>query len=200
VTAIQPILIDDFELDASLVETHTFDSEVTEHPVETGSDVADHIRVMPDVVVIEGIVSDSPIGALADRRSITEAKPSDDCLAWLKAIRSERRPVTIVTSLGTYTEMVMQQLEVPRTADTGEALRFRASFKQIIVVTNRRTTTVTAQPRGKRKVNRGSKPAIAVDDYTQVTQRTLGQRAAGGDFAGFRRLVNSPLSNETLGL
>lgn len=47
-------------LDASIHETHTATSTVTDHPVERGSNVADHIRPDPDVLTMEAIISNTP--------------------------------------------------------------------------------------------------------------------------------------------
>lgn len=47
-------------LDASVHEMHTGTSTVTDHPVERGSNVADHIRPDPDEVTIEGVISNTP--------------------------------------------------------------------------------------------------------------------------------------------
>ena len=40
-------------LDASLVEVHMGDSDITEHPVEEGSDITDHIRPLADALWCE---------------------------------------------------------------------------------------------------------------------------------------------------
>lgn len=48
-------------LDASLHEQHTGTATITDHPVETGSNVTDHIRPDPDMLTIEGIVSNTPL-------------------------------------------------------------------------------------------------------------------------------------------
>lgn len=47
-------------LDASIREVHTSSSTVTDHPVETGSNIADHIRPDPDALTMEAVISNSP--------------------------------------------------------------------------------------------------------------------------------------------
>lgn len=164
------IIIADLELDASISEQHGFESEVTEHPVEEGADIADHVRARPIVVTIEGVVSDAPIGPVATRRT-ANALPSDDALAKLLAIRDAREPVTIQTTLGNkspnevgkvYQNMVLTSLSIPRDSATGFALRFSATFTQIQLVTNERTTVRVSVPRGAKKVNLGNKPSAPV--------------------------------------
>lgn len=158
------VFIDDFELDAAVVEDHTFDSEVTEYPVEKGADVADHVRARPIVVTIEGIVSDTPVGSLAERRfdQFGEFLYSGEAFTKLQEIRDAREPVRIITSLRSYDNMLLQSIQVPRDARTGDALRFRATFVQLQLVTNARTVIRTAQPRGQKKRDLGSKPTFSI--------------------------------------
>ncbi len=55
------------QLDASLNESHERSSIITDHEIEDGSQINDHIRKNPEKLIITGLVSDSPlsiIGAL----------------------------------------------------------------------------------------------------------------------------------------
>lgn len=155
------MLIDGFEIDAELVSDHTFDSEVTDHPVEVGADVSDNVRPLPIMVQIEGVVSDTPLGTLASRRSVG-VLPSDDALSKLLTIRDAREPIKISTSLRSYDSMIMQALQITKDSTTGRALRFRATFKQVIIVANERVTRRTVVPRSKSSVNRGNKATTPV--------------------------------------
>jgi hypothetical protein len=163
------ILIAGYQIDASLSEEHTFESEVSEYPVETGGDVTDNIRPKPIIVKINGIVSDTPIGTIADVRGrqgdngALDFTPSNDAYAKLKDIRDKREPVSIVTTLQTFDSMVMTNLEVPRDAKTGKALRFTATFQQVTLVTNLRTTIRVATPSGAKKTDLGTKSTKNVD-------------------------------------
>lgn len=151
-----PIQIGSYVIDASLTESHEFASEVTQYPVERGGAIADNIRPKPITVAIEGIVSDTPIGAITAKRHVGQDAdgknaPSSEALAVLEAIRLAREPVTIVTTLRTFDDMVMTSLTVPRDAATGAALRFSATFQQIIFVINNRSTVQITQPKPKPK-------------------------------------------------
>jgi hypothetical protein len=52
-------------LDATLVETHQFTAAVTDYEVEDGSVITDHIHLKPVTLLIEGVVSDSPVSLVA---------------------------------------------------------------------------------------------------------------------------------------
>jgi hypothetical protein len=47
--------------DACTAQTHEGTVEITEHPVEEGSDVADHARPAPERLSLEGFVSNTPM-------------------------------------------------------------------------------------------------------------------------------------------
>jgi hypothetical protein len=199
-----PITINDYVLDASVTETHTYESEVTEYPVEQGSAITDNIRPKPIVVVVEGLVSDTPIGKMADLRNsqggdpqgVMNFLPSTDALAAMIAIRDARQPVTIVTSLSRFESMAMTNLEIPRDASTGAALRFTASFQQVTIVSTLRVTVNlkrTATPGGKGKATLG-KVATFLDLFgTRVITFPTTQRATQS------RIFGQPLLTDTYG-
>lgn len=49
------------QFDVVSVQSHEGTVEVTEHPVEEGSDIADHARPVPELLSIEGFVSNKPM-------------------------------------------------------------------------------------------------------------------------------------------
>ena len=53
--------IGDICIDVSVMESHAASAEVSEHPVEEGSVIADHIRPEPRTIEIEGLVTNHPI-------------------------------------------------------------------------------------------------------------------------------------------
>lgn len=149
------VKIDGYEIDAAISQDHSFDNEITEHPVEKGANVADHVRSTPIMISLEGLVSDTPIGAIAATRGI--GVPSSEAFARLQAIRDRREPVTIETSLGIFANMALQSLATPVT--TTDALRFLAVFKQIVIVESKRALVTVDVPRAQNKQNKGHKPA-----------------------------------------
>src|SRR5262249_25238178 len=60
------------------------------------------------------------------------------------------------SSLRRFENMVMTSLSVPRNAQTGAALRFSATFQQVVFVTNNRTTVRVAVPQARKPVNLGN--------------------------------------------
>ncbi len=71
------VLIDSWPYDLMVTGEVSFESEVTNFPVERGSNISDHIRPNPITLTLEVIVSDTPIGALANdpSRQVQERQP-----------------------------------------------------------------------------------------------------------------------------
>lgn len=151
--------IGEYIVDAFVVEEHTAEVEITAFPVEKGSDITDHVRVLPDVLNVEGVVSDTPLAPVATAR--TEGTTASlEARELLLATLKERELLTIITSTGAYASMMMQSITF-LTPD-GAACRFRATFKRVEIVTNTRSVQRVAVPRAAKKVQRGKK-AVKVD-------------------------------------
>ncbi len=144
--------IDGFLLDCLLSDSHAYESDVTEFPVESGSTISDNIRNKPLVVTMDCFVSNSPLGLLdvsapgpligPKPLNTRGNSPPDTALALMLKIRDNRLPVTIRTSLSTYKDMALKSLTIPREGGRGDDLRFTAVFTQIELVTNKREKRV----------------------------------------------------------
>lgn len=171
--------IDDLDLDCSLSERHAGDVEVTDHPVEQGANIADHARAKPEVITIEGMVTNSPLidGSLIDTAAaVTRAGAALDKLRKLKDTGTL---VTVFTSIRQYENMVITSLEVPRDVKTGNVLRFTATLKQVRVVQNKTVAIKTNLSAAKSKQNLGKKQPTKADDSTSQSVLKALSDAAG---------------------
>lgn len=156
------VRIDGYPIDLAVTEEHKLEADVTTYPVEKGADIADHVRSKPAEVTLEGVVSDTPMGAIAldqSRVALADVKalPSLDAFQRLKALQASPKLVTVETSLGKYESMVLTSLVVPRAKDTTKGLKFTVTFTQITLVENTRTTVRVAVPNAGGKKNLGNK-------------------------------------------
>ncbi len=141
-------------LDASVREVHSVSGEVSDHPVESGIDIVDHYRVLPRQVEIEGIVTNTPIvggiipGATLVNSVVGLVQGDDDPAsnAWneLQRFFDEAVVLTITSSLKTYTNMVLTNLDVTRNSRQANALFFTASARQVRFVTTETGTALGA--------------------------------------------------------
>ena len=111
--------------DTMVSEEHRFTSRVTYFPIESGPIVSDHIIKQPDVVILSGLISDTPLNIFA---------PFNRSVAAFNALIQmfERRQILdVITGIRVYKNMAITSLDVPRTVKTGQTLTFNIELQQI---------------------------------------------------------------------
>ena len=155
-------------VDVFTEETVMLSAATTDHPVETGGTITDHIKTDPLTLRVRGTVR-------AARRSLA--------FNILQTLHERRQPIFVVTGLQTFTNMAITRLEIPREARTADSLLFTAEFKKIIFATSQ-TSDATAATNGAENTapqtqSRGSQtPAQCTP--AQVSAATATTEAAGG--------------------
>lgn len=166
----------DLEVDAVASETHSSSAQVTEHPVEKGSKVSDHVQIQPMRLSLEVVITNTPSELPKSHTSGATENTQDGVLkfdgqmqrpldTWLdlKDAFDAASVFTVNTALKTYDDMVMIGLTVPREAGgigsagqvNGEtrvgSLKFAIEFQQIRIVASREGVV-------QRKPKSGPKP------------------------------------------
>lgn len=173
-------IADTIEIDSCKEETHTLSNTVTDHPVEEGYNITDHVRPDPDMVTLTCFISNTPLSLEQVSRSVREGSvefqtsSSEDVAIGdakgrgntayekLKKLRREGTLISVVTSLCTYgvssTEgMAIQSISIPRTSKNYDGLEFSITLKQVRIVKNRQTRD--SQPREKNTTKKQKKGA-----------------------------------------
>ena len=152
------------KIDCTRSEELSMDAQATLHEVEDGSQISDHVIKRGRTLQIDGIISDSPItltgtlvgnaagfagsriggaaGTIATAGTVVMAnlalagspKPSKAALDIFDEIYANGTLLSIIGGLTTYENMIMERFTAPRNAATGGALVFKASFRQIKIV------------------------------------------------------------------
>lgn len=128
------------QLDASISEDHSVEAEVTEHPVEEGADISDHVRRKPDRLTIQGWISNHPILINASETAVGIAggdpdKRAQDGYEVLERIAKVGTQVAVFTTLKTYPRMLVLSLRAPRDATRGGLLDVTIGLKEITTAT-----------------------------------------------------------------
>lgn len=134
--------IDEIVVDALVNETHTFSSEITDHPIESGGMIVDHVYQMPFVLSIDGIISNTPmslVGLTAYDSAMRYFSGNTNNIAHtafekIEKLFAERKAATIVTSLKTYKDMVLENLTIERGRGNQDSLRFSCSARQLRII------------------------------------------------------------------
>lgn len=140
-----------------------YSSKTTDHPVEKGADFTDNVQANPFEFTMDCVISNNPEGPLAQDATRQGTQPAKDAWNALIAIYDARQPVSVVVPDGSYTNMVMVNLERTMDAAARGGLLFTCSFKKIVIVTNNRTTVRTAIAGGGGQDHKGDRQAITLD-------------------------------------
>jgi len=165
-----PTTIGSISLDASINETHHSSALITDHPVEVGVNITDHVVVQPDTLEIHGIISNTSllfpaalpgvalvqsIGNLITGVSNDHAQTS--YLA-LKDLVSGNALVTIVTTLRQYENMLLEDLSVDRNAQYADAIKFTVRAKEVRIISTS-STPLAAQVKPQ-KITKAAKKGL----------------------------------------
>ena len=134
-------------------EKHKLSFRVSDHPLQNGSTVSDHVHKELREVQIECMFSNHPMRPLAETNEVkfkdeyatTEVKPSVSNTALanfekVKQLANKREPVRLVCSLEIYPKMVITNIEYERNEKSGSSIRFTMTLREIEIVSLKTVT------------------------------------------------------------
>lgn len=127
--------IESIVLDVLISESHDRSATVTENPVEDGTVFNDHISSNPVTLSIEGFITNSSISLFRNLNNLiapdSRVNTIFDSLLFLF---EEKLLVQVVTNLKVYENMAIENLSIPKDAESGDAFSFSMDLKQITKV------------------------------------------------------------------
>ncbi len=170
------VVLDTITVDATLSEEHSTEVDVTEHPIEDGANVTDHIRPQLKLLKIDGIISNTSLGLtgpLADALGIASLATgvtlptgaiggvvdliktggllnrAQAAFQQLQELADRGQPIIIHTPLRDYASMAIKSLNIVRDPALGDGIRFLAVCREIRTVSSKTVTSLlpaSAQP------------------------------------------------------
>lgn len=186
------------ELDAAPAQGFERTAEVTEHPVETGAPVTDHVKPANAAFTLEGLITNAPVrlpttqmhgiarapsttqlslgGAPVSVRTLRWSGVFDrvrECDTLLDELVAARAVVTLTTSLRQVENLICTRYKVDRTAEQGDSIPVVLEFKQLRIVGTSRAA-VPAVRRMQVRADHGQQPA---DNRSAVARGLDGNQA-----------------------
>jgi len=161
-------LTPDFAFDAVLSEEHSQAATITTDPVETGFALSDHIYHEPDRLTVEIAVSDYALHPSTDDPFASSTSRSMKAFDLISKVKRAGEPISVVTGLKLYDNMMILNISCRQDAATASALIARVEFEQVTIA-NTRTVTVPPRKPGKptrqgaKKVDSGTQTATDPD-------------------------------------
>lgn len=138
--------IQDLQIDIVSSEVIELQSETTDNPIESGSEVADHIINKPIMLRMVCQIGGSTLLNFTDRKL--------EGYEALKKLRDDKLPVTVVSGLETFSNMLINNISIDRNLQNASVLQFQIEFKQAKIVSSQRVevsnnVSATKEPKTK---------------------------------------------------
>ncbi len=155
--------------DASIEENHQGDTVVTDHPVEGGADITDHIRRAPEMLTMSAAVTNTPVvfaGVRSPvRRGGSATQRAEDAYEFIKRHKNQGTLMGISTTLRSYSNMVITSLAVTRNSTNSDSVFMDLVLREIVIAVTDQVTAPKAPspktPQRRRKTNKGKKQKAA---------------------------------------
>ena len=176
------------ELDAFLSEQHQHSAEATQFPVEIGVVISDHVIQKPDVVRLEVIVSDTPTPSSVGldpetMRQLASAGEYRNRSAGLYRkvveLKESATLVLLTSTVHAYDNMVIEAVDLPVDASTGDAARFTVSLRHVQMV-GLKTVPVPKIEKAGPRVSKGKQATTVADPKPDSAARALKKALVGG--------------------
>lgn len=138
----------DWFLDAAVSFGYSLDSDTTDHPIEDGSEISDHVDLKPLTFSLDGFMSEAPLtGSLLE--SFSDLFSSGQQWAFVEAIENARKNRTFVSldanNRGSWDNLIITSFAPSWSAEVGDSVEFRMSLKQITVVESQTATVLSSE-------------------------------------------------------
>ncbi len=122
------------ELDVVITESTTATARMTEHQIESGAIVSDHIIVDPMSHSMEGVVSNISSTIFGQSLPKIGIKKAQEAWEALLKVMADKEPFFLRQGIKTYPNTVLLSLTGRQDKDTSNGLFFSATMKQLIMV------------------------------------------------------------------
>ena len=135
-STIVPATIGTLQCDCIVEHTTEFNSSVTEHPIEGGFVIADHVAREPMKLSLTAIITPTPVSYF---RIMGGSNPDrlGEAASYLEQVHLAGEPITIVLPDGIYDSMVMTSCPLPRNVQDCFCYRLALEFTHVTIVSQK---------------------------------------------------------------
>ena len=135
-STIVPATIGELQCDCIVDHVTTFSSQVTEHPIEGGFVIADHVAREAMKLSLTAIITPTPVSYF---RIMGGSNPDrlGEAASYLEQVHLAGEPITIVLPDGIYDSMVMTSCPLPRNVQDGFCYRLALEFTHVTIVSQK---------------------------------------------------------------
>ena len=130
--------------DCTVSINHSWENDISEHPIERGSSVVDHAVSKNGVFEVSGIFDKYTLQSYQGNSINSESK-IQEAYDYLLALRNSRQPFTLVSKYSAYPNCIVKSLQIPVSPTDGKnSLVFSMSIQQVRLSESESVTLVRA--------------------------------------------------------
>ena len=135
-STIVPATIGTLQCDCIVDHVTNFDASVTEHPIEGGFVIADHVAREAMKLSVTAIITPTPVSYF---RAMGGANPDrlSEAAAYFESVHLAGEPINIVLPDAIYNDMVMTSCPLPRNVQDGFCYRLALEFTHVTIVSQK---------------------------------------------------------------
>ena len=135
-STIVPATIGTLQCDCIVDHVTSFNSSVTEHPIEGGFVIADHVARQAMRLSLTAIITPTPVSYF---RMMGGSNPDrlSEAASYFEQVHLAGEPITIVLPDGIYNDMVMTSCPLPRNVQDGFCYRLALEFVHVTIVSQK---------------------------------------------------------------
>jgi hypothetical protein len=144
-----------FVIDVFKTERYGYSSSVTDIPLEDGSLASDHVVINPLEIRISAFIGMAEFSTVTNGPSDPGSAQKGDPKARIRAahfellrLMRERQPITVVTGLDTFPNMIITSYDIDRDVEKGADLQFDMAFREVRIVKSETVKITASTPAG----------------------------------------------------
>lgn len=160
-----------YVFDVTFKETHTFENVITQHPVQTGASINDHVYQQPIVFTWDVGASDC-LASVVNGQFATASSRAVSAFNVLRTLWQTAEALTVTTTYGQYTNMIIRSFNATKDKTLMNAMRATVTFQQIIVtdaVTISASQKQSSTPQTTNSTVTGTIPTNPNNSYKTLT-------------------------------
>ena len=152
-----------FVADLTLSEHHKDTNVITQHPVETGSVISDHVYALPQQVLIQVGYSNSSLNAMADSNYVQSIYQN------FLSLMNSKTPFSVTTGKRNYDNMLIEHITEFTDEKTENALFLEIACLQLIFANTQTVSTSGMSSDPSNQSNPGSTAPVSQQGAQQLS-------------------------------
>lgn len=166
---------DAIPFDLLIDESHVLDFDISDHAVENGAVVSDHVQQRLRSIEVSGMFTNHPLNkkkrpeegdkiTLQNGAVASNGKSNASLAMWdrLLKLAKQKKKVRLVTSLEIYDEMIIESVSASRGPEDGESIKFSLRLRELKTAkVEKRIVNGVYEPPQPPKLDKPQKKAVS---------------------------------------